>query len=195
MISVYCDGSSSAKGGKPGGWAWVIVMNQGSPNEKVLGAGYGGEVVATNNTMELRAAIEGITALKELYSRGLREREGEASWDAELVSDSQYALNMANGGWTPSRDADGNVKNGDLILQLQSGAMKWLSRDPEDPRRPRTRWVPGHTGDTWNERCDSLAKKGKEEAKLRASKPGSCGCGSAKYAPDHPPHVHSGFTP
>jgi ribonuclease HI len=193
VISVYCDGSSSSRGGKPGGWAYVIVRDSGSTIEKVLVANYGGEAVATNNTMELTAALEGIRSAQALIELGKIQKNEVV----ELVSDSQYALNMANGGWTPSRDSEGNVKNGDLISALQAVAKTVLTPDPWDKDRPRTRWVPGHTGDTWNERCDKLAKQGKEEAKakLAVMTPGRCGCGSEKYASDHGPHAHGGWEP
>jgi ribonuclease HI len=162
MISVFCDGSSASSGGKPGGWAFVIVRDE----KQVLVANYGGHPSCTNNVMELTAAIRGLEALKELMDKDIVS----FSEVRELVSDSQYTLNMANGGWTPSVDSEGNVKNGALIEDLRGLARNLLSEDAVlssniHLKRPRTRWVPGHTGNTWNEKCDSLAKKGKEEAK------------------------------
>lgn len=160
MISVYTDGSSHARGGKPGGWAFVIVKNVGFFDEQVLGAGYGGDPTTTNNRMELTGAIKGLEALEgiQLFDKAY---DGQL---VELVSDSQYTLGMANGSYSPSTDTQGNRKNGDLVDRLQELAQRVLSRD-EKTGRPRTRWVRGHEGDTFNERCDSLAKRGKKECK------------------------------
>lgn len=134
MLSIYCDGSSSGRSNKPGGWAFVIVRD----GEPIL-ANYGGEKLATNNSMELRAAIEGLKAVKE------------NGWHinnvVELVSDSEYTLKIANGTYQPQ-------KNLELCKELVE-----LYIDICD----RVRWVKGHSGDTWNSRCDSLSKQGKRE--------------------------------
>jgi ribonuclease HI len=161
VISIYTDGSSHSSGGKPGGWAWVIVKKTLESGEQVLAAGYGGDPSTTNNRMELTGAIKGLEAVSTMYL---------PSWQVvELVSDSQYTLGMANGSYSPSTDAQGNRKNGDLVDRLQELARKYLSRDDETGR-PRTRWVRGHDGDVFNTRCDSLAKRGKSEA-LRSGAP------------------------
>jgi ribonuclease HI len=90
--------------------------------------------------MELLGAIRGLEAVKRL---DLMDR-------IELVSDSQYTLGMANGEYMIHEG-----RNEDLILPLRK-LMKELGAT--------TRWVRGHVGDTLNERCDSLAKRGKREA-------------------------------
>lgn len=136
MVSIYTDGSSGQGGGKPGGWAFVIVRDE----TEVLGAAYGGSTATTNNIMELTAAIEGMKALE-----GLSVPPEEV---CELVSDSQYTLGICSGGYTPS-------KNLELAQTAKAGA--------ERHRGLRFRWVRGHIGNTWNERCDSLAGKGKRE--------------------------------
>lgn len=140
MISIYTDGSSGQGGGKPGGWAFVIVRDE----SEVLGAAYGGSDSTTNNIMELSAAIEGMRALAVMRSTSLVKVE--ESW--ELVSDSQYTLGICSGGYSPS-------KNLELAAVAKAGA--------EDHPGLRFRWVRGHTGNTWNERADSLAGKGKRE--------------------------------
>ncbi|WNM70135.1 ribonuclease H [Myxococcus phage Mx1] len=145
-VSVYSDGSSGSKGGKPGGWAYVIVRDEA----QVLASGYGGSSSTTNNVMELTGAIKGLEALKVLKSTGV-VADHEL---CELVSDSQYTLNMANGGWMPNANLE-------LVEEIQVLAGDTLSLDKAGV--PRTRWVPGHTGNTWNERCDKDAGKGKLE--------------------------------
>lgn len=157
MISIYTDGSSHSSGGKPGGWAFVIVYSRpevlGDPKTAVIAAGYGGDPSTTNNRMELTGAIKGLEALSQhINFKG---------HNVELVSDSQYTLGMANGSYSPSMDANGQRKNGDLVSRLQELSQKYLSKALSG--RPLTRWVRGHEGDTYNERCDSLAKRGKKE--------------------------------
>lgn len=140
MISVYSDGASAAKGGKPGGWAFVIVRD----GIGVLGCNYGGDPVTTNNVMELTGAIKGLEMAASLRALGVI-RDDEA---VELVSDSQYVLGLAGGSWNPTKNLELAKRVTELTAMLKA----------------RTRWVRGHTGETWNERCDSLAGRGKQEA-------------------------------
>lgn len=139
MVSLYTDGSSGQGGGKPGGWAWVIVRD----DAEVLATDYGGSTSTTNNIMEMTAAIEGMYALRALQESGRISR-----WEVlELVSDSQYVLGIASGGYCPSKN-----------LELASEAKALACA-----LGVRFRWVRGHTGNTWNERCDSLAGLGKQK--------------------------------
>jgi ribonuclease HI len=143
MISVYADGSSGQGGGKPGGWAFVVVVD-----DFVVHCDYGGDVLTTNNVMELTGCIRGLEAV---VASGLQS----LGHIIELVSDSQYALGMASGLWNAT-------KNVALVEQL-----KKLVAD----NGVRLRWVRGHNGDVWNERCDSLAALGKKEATATLSLP------------------------
>lgn len=139
MISIYSDGASGAKGGKPGGWAFVIVRD----GEQVLGCSYGGDPVTTNNVMELTGAIEGLKAATKMRATGLIYNDEVV----ELVSDSQYVLGLAGGSWNPTK----NLELAKQVTELTSAL------------EARTRWVRGHTGEVWNTRADSLAGKGKDE--------------------------------
>lgn len=134
MISVYADGSSTGRADKPGGWAYVVIKD-GLP----LIANYGGDKSTTNNKMELQAAIEGLKAVIN------------NNWHKdniiELVSDSEYTLKIANSTYHPQKNMAQCVELVHLFTICQA----------------RIRHVYGHTGDTWNERCDSLSKQGKEE--------------------------------
>lgn len=136
MISVYADGSSTGRSNKPGGYGWVILLD-GTP----IRCGYGGNPSTTNNVMELTAALEGLKALRDEFTHLL------TSHRIELVSDSQYTLNIASGVFSPQ-------KNIELATELRNVAKTM---------RVITRWVRGHSAEPWNERCDRLAKKGKEE--------------------------------
>jgi len=135
LISIYCDGSSSGRPDKPGGWAFVI-MKDGLP----IFTNYGGNKSTTNNKMELQAAIEGLKAVIT--------NNWHVGQLVELVSDSEYTLKTANSTNHPQ-------KNIELCTEL----VRLF-----DIAQARIRHVYGHTGDIWNERCDSLSKLGKKEA-------------------------------
>ncbi len=83
----------------------------------------------TNNRMEITAAIEGLRALKPGVHVILR-------------SDSEYVVKTMTLGW--KRNA-----NAELWRELDHEVAK---------RKVRFEWVPGHTGDEWNERADKLAR-------------------------------------
>ena len=139
MISVYADGSSEGNSTGATGYGWIIVRG-----DEILDAGNGGSLVGTNNTAELTGAIEGLKAFKKL-----KEILGHFNIDinepVELVSDSQYVLGIANGGFKP-------LKNLDLAKEIKA---------LYEELGATTRWVRGHNGDVFNEKADELAKHGK----------------------------------
>lgn len=137
VISVYTDGSSSGRSNEPGGWAWIILID-GKPFK----CSSGGEPRTTNNRMELKAALEGLLYLQRC---GLQLDEHIV----ELVADSQYVLGIASGKFSPSA-------NTDLTAPL---------REVSVALGVRTRWVPGHTGEPTNERCDRFAKAQRDKIK------------------------------
>lgn len=100
---------------------------------------FGGSPKTTNNLMELQGAIEGLVYVSE---KGL-----DAGNRVVVVSDNQYCLGILSGKMSPT-------KNLESARQLRNLAVKVSAS---------TRWVPGHSGDRWNEVCDRLAKKGKLE--------------------------------
>jgi ribonuclease HI len=134
MIQVYCDGSSSGKSNKPGGWAYIVIKNG-----HVLSLNYGGHPRTTNNVMELEAAIKGIESAVR-FKKSSNE-------PIVLISDSMYVLNMAAGNATP-------YKNVEIVERLKNLFQLHCS-DVE--------WVKGHSGHPINERCDKMAKQGKKE--------------------------------
>jgi ribonuclease HI len=110
---------------------------------------HGGESHTTNNRMELRAAIEGLAALKRpcrvaLYTDSEYLRKGITEWLA----------GWKRNGWKTS--ARKPVKNQDL----------WERLDGEVARHEiRWHWVKGHSGHPENERADALANRGIDELK------------------------------
>lgn len=140
-ISVYADGSSTGRSDGPGGWCYIVAHGQ-----RPLSCQHGGNHSTTNNRMELTGAIRGLQQVKQRLI-------DQPSWrllnlQIELVSDSQYVLGLASGAYSPKA-------NQDLAKQLRALALEL---------NITTRWVRGHQGDPFNERCDRLAKLGKKEA-------------------------------
>jgi ribonuclease HI len=147
QITIYTDGACSGNPG-PGGWG-AILMSAGHRKELK-----GGELMTTNNRMELMAAIAALEALKQpsivdLHTDSQYLRNGIMSWI------NQWKRN----GW---RTADRKpVKNDDL----------WKRLDAAIPRhRVRWHWVRGHAGHEHNERADQLAREG-----LAAARSGAAG--------------------
>jgi ribonuclease HI len=140
IVDVFTDGACRGNPG-PGGWGAVLRYKD---NEKEL---YGGEAYTTNNRMELLAAIEALSSLKEPCS-------------VNLTTDSQYVKNGINdwiGNWKKRgwKTADKKpVKNIDLWQRLDELVGR---------HKVSWHWVRGHTGHPENERADALANKAIDE--------------------------------
>tara|TARA_B100001939_G_scaffold172491_1_gene148643 strand:- start:138 stop:590 length:453 start_codon:yes stop_codon:yes gene_type:complete len=139
-IQIFTDGACR---GNPGPGGWGVILRSGS-HEKEL---YGGEQSTTNNRMELRAAIEGLAALKR-------------SSRVTVTTDSQYVrqgITQWIEGWKRNQwrtSAKKPVKNQDL----------WQLLDELTSRHEVTwEWVKGHSGHPDNERADALANRGIDE--------------------------------
>ncbi len=143
---LYTDGSSHARGGLPGGWAWILVRLCGDGVQEPLtsvpvAAKSGGDPETSNNRMELTGILEGLHYVAHRMP---------ADVNVEVCSDSQYALNMAAGLWNASSNQDiiGELRKLVEILKA-TGATLTFS------------WVRGHAGEPWNERVDGLATTAK----------------------------------
>ena len=133
-VSLYTDGACRGNPGR-GGWGAILVYGK---YERELS---GGERETTNNRMELMAAIEGLSALKE-------------PCEVTLYSDSKYLVDAFLLGWVESWRAHGwrrgrdELKNPDLWEKLYAlTQVHTVSFE----------WVKGHNGHDYNERCDTLA--------------------------------------
>ena len=140
-VTIYTDGGCSGNPG-PGGWGVVVIFN-GEARQLS-----GGEKNTTNNRMELTAAINALSIVKNT-----KEFSGIP---VTLNIDSQYVKNgitvwiknWKQKGW---KTADKKpVKNQDLWIQLDelNSALN-VSRN----------WVKGHAGIEYNEICDQLCQK------------------------------------
>lgn len=140
-LTVFTDGGCI---GNPGKGAWAYLIDDGTLREEDTN----GELLTTNNKMELQAVIEALTAISkkpEWKDRPIR-----------IHTDSQYVRNgitswiktwSANGWKTAAKEP---VKNQDLWVQLQ----KW-----DALLKPEWKWVKGHAGNPNNERCDRLVRR------------------------------------
>ena len=142
-IQIFTDGACR---GNPGPGGWGVILRSGS-HEKEL---YGGEQSTTNNRMELRAAIEGLAALK-------RPSRVTVTTDSQYVRQgiTQWIEGWKRNQWRTS--AKKPVKNQDL----------WQLLDELTSRHEVTwEWVKGHSGHPDNELADALANRGIDELSL-----------------------------
>ena len=139
-IQIFTDGACR---GNPGPGGWGVILRSGS-HEKEL---FGGEQSTTNNRMELRAAIEGLAALK-------RPSRVTVTTDSQYVRQgiTQWIEGWKRNQWRTS--AKKPVKNQDL----------WQLLDELTSRHEVTwEWVKGHSGHPDNEHADALANRGIDE--------------------------------
>ena len=147
-VTIYTDGACSGNPG-PGGWAAILIYGK---HEKELS---GGEGETTNNRMELSGAIAALGALTERCS-------------VTLYTDSQYIERAVNEHWLDGwkkrgwRRREGPVKNLELWQELD----RLLGE-----HSVAVRWVKGHAENEYNNRCDALAVRRRDEyAALREGK-------------------------
>lgn len=148
-ISVYADGSSGGDSKGAIGWGWIIVDWEGGD----LHTGCGNLELGTNNMAEISGAIDG---LKELKRRGLHVGN-----IVEVVSDSTYALGIASGSFEPQKNLELAAELRKLVLEI--GKETAFDVDLNGPTPVHTRWVKGHSGEAFNDKCDQLAKHARDK--------------------------------
>ncbi len=140
-VEVYSDGSSEGDSVGSAGWSFVIVVDGTKHSE-----GSGGFGVGTNNIAEIKGAAEGLAAVAA--SKDLCQ-----ATEVVLISDSQLVLHFADGTW--------RCKKPHLFPYVIA-----LRKAFQSLPNCTTKWVKGHSGDLYNERCDELAKSARDAAKL-----------------------------
>ncbi len=144
MVRIYTDGGCDPNPGT-GGWA-AVLLYQGHVKEIS-----GGETNTTNNRMEMTAAIRALEALKRpctvcLYTDSKYLKVGVTEWLPK----------WKRRNWTRK---EGALKNEDLWRRLDAlaslHAITW-------------KWVQGHAGDRYNERCDVLANEAIQRQRLQS---------------------------
>jgi ribonuclease HI len=115
--------------------------------DKIILEEQGGELNTTNNRMELLAVINALKAYKV---------KPELPKQVTVHTDSQYVQkgitewihNWKRNSWKTSDKKP--VKNQDLWQELDALAgeltVQW-------------KWIPGHAGNVYNERCDEMAQQ------------------------------------
>jgi ribonuclease HI len=130
-VSVFTDGACSGNPG-PGGWAWAVDRQTHAS---------GSDRFSTNQRMEIRAALEAVSAL---------------DGPLVVVSDSTYVVNCFRDRWW-----EGWLVRG----WLTSGKKPVANRDLWEPLIAAVSgrgdvafsWVKGHSGDEMDDFVDGLA--------------------------------------
>ena len=91
-VNIYTDGACKGNPGR-GGWGTILVYGV---HEKEMS---GGEVMTTNNRMELMAVISGLEALRE-------------PCEVTLTSDSTYVINSITKKWLDGWAKKNWIKSG-----------------------------------------------------------------------------------
>lgn len=139
-VKLYTDGACSGNPG-PGGYGAILIFNG---KKKEIS---GGEKETTNNKMEIMAVLEGLKMLKE-------------PCEVTVYSDSAYVVNSIDKGWIYGwkknnwkKSDKSTVKNIELweeMLRLMNiHKVKFVK-------------VKGHSDNEYNNRCDALAVKARE---------------------------------
>ena len=138
-VSIYTDGAAVPNPG-PGGWAAILQSNQpsGGMVEKEIS---GSETFTTSIRMEIRAAVEGLSALK---------RKSNVS----LYSDSRYLCNGAKIWLSIWKARNWQSKSGKEIKNLDLWQrLDVLMRN----HQVEWNWIKGHSDNLVNQRADKLA--------------------------------------
>lgn len=134
-VVIYTDGACDPNPG-PGGWAAILRHGR---HEKVIS---GSDPQATNNRMELQAALSALRALKR-------------PCHVTLHTDSEY-LRRGISEWLPTWQERGWRTSDRRPVQNQD-LWQALAAETEQ-HQVEWQWVRGHAGDPLNERVDRLAR-------------------------------------
>lgn len=144
-IRIYTDGACS---GNPGPGGWGMVFNSDEKCDTFSGM----SLATTNNQMELMAVIKALARIIKNY---------DVEDEFELYSDSAYVISSINQQWVARwklnnwRTTSGDkVKNQDLWLKFDRVYSKLIA----DGYKVKFIKVKGHSGNTFNELVDSIAR-------------------------------------
>lgn len=132
-VIAFTDGGADPN---PGTGGWGVVLRSGDHTKEL----YGGVPHATNNQMELTAALMALRALK-------------FTCELEIVSDSQYLVNTMSKGW--KRGANVELWH-EIDEAIGDHTVTWT-------------WVRGHAGTPDNERAHELAERGIREQRRKSA--------------------------
>jgi len=135
LVEIFTDGACS---GNPGPGGYGAILKYGKEIREI--SGY--EIETTNNRMEMMAVIEALRQLK----RPCRVR---------IVTDSQYVVKGMTE-WLP-----GWIKRNWVTSQKKPVLNKSLWKEIlrlSKRHKIEWKWIKGHNGHSYNERCDKLAR-------------------------------------
>ena len=130
-VPVYTDGACSGNPG-PGGWAWAIDGHTWAS---------GSEKASTNQRMEIRAALEAVTAL---------------DGPLVVVSDSTYVVNCFRDRWWAGWTQCGWI-NSQKKPVANRDLWEPLVHAVNERGDVAFQWVKGHSGHEMNDFVDHLA--------------------------------------
>ncbi len=135
QITIHTDGACI---GNPGRGGYGVVLQFGEQRKELSG----GYRLTTNNRMELMGPIKALQTLEQSYF-------------VILYSDSRYVVDAIEKGWVERWRAKGwmrNKKDRAVNPDLWECLLDLCSEHEVE-----FRWVRGHAGNRYNERCDRLA--------------------------------------
>lgn len=139
-VEMYTDGACR---GNPGKGGWGVLLRYGN-SEKTL---HGGELMTTNNRMELTAVIKGLQALNK-------------SCHVRITTDSKYVLSGITEWIANWKRRNWKTANRKPVLNMEL----WMELDELVGKHEiEWNWVKGHSGHTENEIADQLANLGIDE--------------------------------
>ncbi|OIP95244.1 MAG: ribonuclease HI [Thiomicrospira sp. CG2_30_44_34] len=143
-VEIFTDGGCR---GNPGIGGWGALLRFGNIEKELSGSAQ----QATNNRMELTAAIEALRALK-------RPCKVTLTTDSQYVKNgvSQWMANWKRNNWKTA--AKKPVKNQDLWQALDEALAQ---------HEVCWQWVKGHSGHSENERVDALANAAMDALETR----------------------------
>ena len=153
-IKIYTDGAARGNPG-PAGWGSVFI-----DGKHIFEIG-GRSDHATNNQMELTAAIEGFKYLKK------HQPAQAGKIPVEIFADSKYVIlgitewifNWQKNNWRNA--AKKPVMNRELWEELHELAQEF---------KPKWSYVKGHNGDKYNDRADEIATSFADENPIQLKK-------------------------
>lgn len=151
-VRIFTDGACSENPG-PGGWAAVF-----NTTSKCLTIS-GNEKLTTNNRMELKAVVE-------VFRKIVKMKRNDVQYD--IFSDSAYVVNTINNNWLEVWQRNNwqttkheDVKNKDLWEEFNALRVKANTLGICITLNK----VKGHSGNTFNELVDKLAREESMKAK------------------------------
>ena len=156
-VRIFTDGACSENPG-PGGWGVVINTT------KKCHTFSGNEQLTTNNRMELRAVIEAFKRIVRMESQFTEPRH-----EYDIYSDSAYVVNTINNHWIEAWQKNNwqttkheDVKNKDLWEEFSELRTKVSKLGVSIIIHK----IKGHSGNTFNELVDKIAKEESMKAKV-----------------------------